>query len=306
VSFRGFVYYCALVGGCAAFIGWVLGRLPSVEHHIAQAGLKGLLLGALLGLGLGLVDALGGGRQVFLGVLRVGLALGVGGLAGFAGGAVGQVLSVSLGGPGLLIGWMITGLLIGAAPGLFDVLTGMARADDLRGVWRKVRNGLLGGTLGGVLGGGLYLWLDSAAVERFGTLAVDFWTPSALGFVVLGMCIGLLIGLAQVILKEAWLRVVEGFRPGRELLLARMETTVGRAESCDLGLFGDPGVERVHARIIRQGHRFLLSDADTPGGTYLNGQRVAGPTPLRSGDIIRVGSSLLRFGERRKRSDDLT
>ena len=43
-----------------------------------------------------------------------------------------------------------------------------------------------------------------------------------------------------------------GFRPGRQILLTRPETTIGRAESCDIGLFGDPAVERLHARITRE------------------------------------------------------
>jgi pSer/pThr/pTyr-binding forkhead associated (FHA) protein len=119
---------------------------------------------------------------------------------------------------------------------------------------------------------------------------------------VLGMCIGLLIGLAQVILKEAWLKVEKGFRPGRELIVSKEQVVIGRGEACDIGLFGDNGVERTHARILRKGDRYLLVDADTPGGTYLNGHRIDGPTPLRAGDAIGVGKAVIRFGERQKRT----
>ena len=35
------------------------------------------------------------------------------------------------------------------------------------------------------------------------------------------------------------------------LILTRPETTLGRSEACDLGLFGDPDVARMHARILR-------------------------------------------------------
>ena len=116
----------------------------------------------------------------------------------------------------------------------------------------------------------------------------------------LGLCIGLLIGLAQVILKEAWLKVEAGFRPGRELMLAKAEITLGRAESCDLGLFGDSGVDKTHARLLRKGERWLLVDNGSGTGTFLNGRRIDGPTPLNSGDEIRLGRNVLRFGERRK------
>jgi pSer/pThr/pTyr-binding forkhead associated (FHA) protein len=111
----------------------------------------------------------------------------------------------------------------------------------------------------------------------------------------------LLIGLAQVVLREAWLRVEAGFRAGREMVLARDTTTIGRAESCDLGLFGDPEVDKVHARIVRQDGRYLLRDAGSRAGTYVNDERLAGPRPLRSGDAIRVGRSVIRFHERAKR-----
>ena len=31
MSFRLFIYYCAVLGGCAAFVGWGLGRLADIE-----------------------------------------------------------------------------------------------------------------------------------------------------------------------------------------------------------------------------------------------------------------------------------
>jgi predicted component of type VI protein secretion system len=120
--------------------------------------------------------------------------------------------------------------------------------------------------------------------------------------VALGACIGLAVALAQIILREAWLRVDSGFRPGRQLLLTRPETQIGRAEACDLGLFGDPTVEKVHAKILRKGNQWLLADAGTASGTMLNGQRITGPTPLHSGDRIQVGNCVLSFGTRTKES----
>ena len=95
-----------------------------------------------------------------------------------------------------------------------------------------------------------------------------------IGLVILGMCIGLLIGLAQVVLKEAWLKVEAGFRAGREVMLTKDETTIGRAESCDIGLFGDNTVERLHARIERKNNQYVLADVETAGGTFLNDKPV--------------------------------
>jgi pSer/pThr/pTyr-binding forkhead associated (FHA) protein len=84
-------------------------------------------------------------------------------------------------------------------------------------------------------------------------------------------------------------------------MLTKDETTIGRAESCDLGLFGDNTIERLHARIKRVNNRFILLDEESASGTYVNDYRVDQPTPLNAGDAIRVGRSVLRFGERAKR-----
>src|SRR5262249_11959334 len=110
-----------------------------------------------------------------------------------------------------------------------------------------------------------------------------------------------LVGLAQVFLKEAWLKVVEGFRAGRELLLTRDETTIGRAESCDLGLFGDSAIAKLQAAVILKNNRYLLDHVADEGETLLNDEPVLKPTPLRNGDEIRLGRAVLVFGDRQKR-----
>jgi pSer/pThr/pTyr-binding forkhead associated (FHA) protein len=120
--------------------------------------------------------------------------------------------------------------------------------------------------------------------------------------VALGILIGLMIGLAQVILKDAWLKVEEGFRAGRELILSRPEITIGRAEGCDIGLFGDQRVEKLHARIVQKDGRYVIEDTGTPHGTFVNNQRINGPTPLNTGDLIRVGRNILRFAEHARRT----
>ena len=76
----------------------------------------------------------------------------------------------------------------------------------------------------------------------------------ATGFVILGTCIGCFIGLAQVILKEAWLTVEAGVRPGRQLVLSSPEMLMGTSEKAALPFiaFGAKGVEPVHARIMRR------------------------------------------------------
>jgi hypothetical protein len=307
MSFRLFIYYCALCGGWAAFIGWAFGRGVSPDpaaHDVLAVGVRGLWLGLLVALGLGVVDALWNLSLARIGqaVLRVAVALLIGAVGGLLGGLLGQWL-YGLWGPLYVLGWTLTGLLIGASVGAFELLAGLATNRDLAGAVKKLLKGLAGGAAGGLLGGTLSLLLGNAWAGIFHDKdALALWSPTATGFVALGMCIGLLVGLAQVILKEAWIKVEAGFRAGREMILSKDRTTVGRAEACDIGLFGDPSVEKVHAQIILAGNRYYVEDAHTPSGTFVNDRPVAGRAPLRSGDLIRVGKSLLRFRERQKRA----
>src|SRR5437667_452925 len=140
--------------------------------------------------------------------------------------------------------------------------------------------------VGGAVGGDLSLLIKGARMPFFEDKdSYTLWSPTALGFIVLGLAIGFLIGLAQVLLREAWVRVEAGFRAGRELILSKPEVTIGRAESCDIGLFGDASVDRTHARIVLQGNGYVLASTGS-GDTILNGARIAEPTLLPSGHAI--------------------
>jgi hypothetical protein len=303
MSFRVFVYWCALCGGWAALAGWVIGRPVLDNNEVGSAGIKGMCLGILIALALGVVDALWvfSLRQVRHVLPRVMMCTTVGAIGGLVGGVVGQLLYNWNNRAALLIlGWALTGLMIGIAIGTFDFIRAWVREEDVRDGRQKVLRGALGGTVGGLLGGFLYAQLRTGWAQFFPEKA-DLWSPSAIGFVALGLCIGLAIAVAQVVLKQAWLRVEAGFRKGREVPLGNAELTIGRAESCDLGLFGDPGIDRLHARILRHGDSYLLVDADSSTGTYVNDARINQPTPLHAGDLIHLGKARVRFRERVKR-----
>lgn len=54
----------------------------------------------------------------------------------------------------------------------------------------------------------------------------------------------------------------------------------------------DPLVSRRHALIQSQGEaEYWLVDFGSRNGTYLNGQRIAQPTPIKDGDQLRIGGS---------------
>jgi hypothetical protein len=310
MSFRAFIYYCALGGAWAAFLVALVvlvTGLRSLNPYVATP-LITVLLGTALAAVVGGLDALlgapqGGARPS---LARLGFCAGVGFVGGLVSGLIADGVLL-LGGwlrlPGTaLIGWVLVGTVIGGSVGAYDLARSWKARQGYRQALRKTRNGLLGGFLGGLVGGLLFEGITLVVGAAESRLYLGR-TALALGLVALGGSIGLLIGLAQVILKEAWLRVDAGFRPGRELLLTKEEFAIGRAEGCDLGLFGDSGVEKVHARILTRQGQYLLTDADTAGGTFLNDARIEVPTPLSDGDVIRLGNSVLRFGVRNGRSD---
>ena len=71
--------------------------------------------------------------------------------------------------------------------------------------------------------------------------------------------------------------------PAVKLILAKPEITIGRSEGCDIGLFGDPDVDRLHARILHQGDEYLVADAGSAAGTFVNDLRCSATpcAPLR-------------------------
>jgi putative peptide zinc metalloprotease protein len=73
------------------------------------------------------------------------------------------------------------------------------------------------------------------------------------------------------------------------------EMTIGREPGVTLVL-SDPTVSRVHARISADA---VLEDAGSSHGTWLDGVRVTGPSPLRDGAKIRLGDAELRVERRR-------
>ncbi len=166
------------------------------------------------------------------------MAILVGGVGGLVGGLVGSLL-YSVSPVFFVFGWTLTGFLVGASVGAFEFLASVVSGKNQSGSLKKIVKSLVGGAIGGILGGILAMLLGTIG-EKFKPNAGDWlWSPPAMGFVALGMCIGLLVGLAQVILKEAWIKVEAGFRTGREMILAKEKTSIGRAEGCDIALFGD-------------------------------------------------------------------
>jgi len=76
--------------------------------------------------------------------------------------------------------------------------------------------------------------------------------------------------------------------------------SIGRAAPSELVISDDPDLSRRHARIFWNGTSWMLEDLDSSNGTFIGefqaARRVSGPTPIKDGDIFRVGLTRLRLG----------
>jgi DNA-binding response OmpR family regulator len=70
--------------------------------------------------------------------------------------------------------------------------------------------------------------------------------------------------------------------------------TLGRSTLCDVVVPRET-VSRLHARITREGPRFLLQDAGSANGTFVNGERLTAPHLLANRDQIGLGGSAPLF-----------
>jgi len=302
MSLYRFVYYSAVIGGWTAFLAWMVAEvfildaawvvalarffslvlfLETVPVGIVQTAVVAGVVGASIATGLcvlaGLANAQWKRQKKRLPAAILGGAIG-----GIFGGAIGQVLYDGLG-FSRAFGWMIMGLAIGGTEGFFE---------ESRS---KLRNGLIGGGIGGLLGGALFEPVSRLAASGSGMAA------RATAFVVLGIAIGALIGLTQLVLKEAWLTVLDGFRPGRELILGQTVTLLGRGDHLPLPLLGYPGrdLETEHAKVTRKADgSFTIEDNHSRLGTLLNGNRIEEPVVLGDGDLIKLGANIVRFNLR--------
>ncbi|MBI5536256.1 MAG: GGDEF domain-containing protein [Deltaproteobacteria bacterium] len=92
---------------------------------------------------------------------------------------------------------------------------------------------------------------------------------------------------------RASLVAINGHEAGRVFSLSG-EVLVGRAMQCQLRI-DEPGVSRVHAKVVANGRQCILSDLNSRNGVFVNGQRVT-TAELHHGDRVNFGpSSVMRF-----------
>lgn len=285
------IHELAIAGALGGIIGlYYYGEVAAGWPTLRQANglwwardiLAGVVIGGAIGFFLNGLPAARTGT--WLKLARDGITSA---LLGALGGAVGLVLGELVlggmrGGPvGRAVSWSILGLAIGVSQGV------AARS------WQRLRFGILGGLLGGFLGGLLFEVLR----ERLGAV-YDPARSQGLGVVILGAGLGAALALVEQALRRSWVRVLQGRQEGRSYLLPHAVNRLGLDEQAEVGLFGDPGVARQHALIRRTPAGYVFEVLDDTRTTLVNGHPAIGTLPLRDGDRITLGRTLIQFCDR--------
>jgi len=294
-----------VAGALGGFVAWAL-REPTARAHevmplpetlvgwLIDRALLGATLGGFIGLALGAVEG-----AVIGAWSRAAAGAGLGMLIGGSGGAIGVIIGqrvydviLSGGDVGSQMGalslrmlarsvaWSVVGAFVGIGPGV----TLMAP--------KKVVNGLIGGLAGGFIGGLLF----DPIGEVFHVLGGAGGTPSRfVGTIVLGMCTGVGIGIAEEVRKEAWLTVLSGHLAGKQFIIYKDLTWLGSAPTMDIPFMKEPDITPKHCSLHMTGASCVLSAAG--GATFVNGQSVSSQR-LNSGDVIQLGGVALEYGTR--------
>ena len=89
------------------------------------------------------------------------------------------------------------------------------------------------------------------------------------------------------------LNVVAGNAAGSAIPLEQ-ELVIGRSTPGLGSLGGDSEISRVHARVYHDAQgQLIVEDLGSTNGTFVNGNRISAPTPVRAGDQVRVGQTTL-------------
>lgn len=85
--------------------------------------------------------------------------------------------------------------------------------------------------------------------------------------------------------------VRRGPQPPQSYEITQETTTLGRDTASDI-VINDRETSRHHLRLLRSDDSVTAEDLGSTNGTFVNGKRVSGITPLQNGDIIGLGETV--------------
>lgn len=265
VAFAVFPLVAALV---SLFVAAADGLLSRAWRRAALCGVVGLSAG----LALGLVSSVASQLVYGLGTALV-QRIDAGGAGTSTAGFLTQMVARGL-------AWAVAGVAMGLGQGI-----------ALRSR-RLVVNGMLGGVIGALVGGMLFDPVDRLVNGGAGYTGAE--ASRAIGFAVIGLGAGLMIGVVELLARDAWLKMLAGPLAGKEFMLFRNPTAIGSSPKADVYLFKDAAVEPTHALIHVLGEGYELESVSAGAPAEVNGRPVR-RARLEPGDQIRIGKTVLAF-----------
>lgn len=83
-----------------------------------------------------------------------------------------------------------------------------------------------------------------------------------------------------------------GPTPGVTFPLEGDQLIIGRDASNSITI-NDAEISRKHSRLSFQGGKYVIEDLGSTNGTFVNGQRLAGPVVLKPGDVVSLGEQIV-------------
>ena len=223
-------------------------------------------------------------KNFFLGSLA-------GALTGLASGFLAQVLYSILGGGhegssifqqvlARTLGFVVAGAFLGLGISLPS------------GISKKIKAAALGGLIGGFAGG---LCFDTVGLVIAQAVGGGGGVSRMLGLVLTGAAIGYGMGITENALRDAWLQVVAGPFQGKQFILFKKDSSIGRDPYCDIVLIKDTYVADRHCLISEtpNGYR-IQANASVRAQILVNGIAVT-EKYLQQGDAIQVGYTQFVF-----------
>ncbi len=288
------IIFFGMIGIIGGMLAWPLAEvLISFQGNFPSLLIFGIIIGGVVGLVIGGCFGMNEGILSHSSAkLKGGLIMGI--IIGAVGGAVGVISGIQVGlfmgtsfffAPASFktVGYPIARALGWAAFGIFIGVVEGIRSKS----FAKIKNGIIGGFIGGFLGGIVFEYSLKLFVP-------DVLYARLLGFIVLGLFIGIFYGFVENKLARASFYLLNGRYKGKEYLLNQRQMTIGRDEQADMSLADYRQVSAKHASLHSKKDKIILKDKNSKMGTYINDKKV-NEAALKNGDVIRVGEAQFLF-----------
>jgi Inner membrane component of T3SS, cytoplasmic domain len=276
LDFRVKLFFFLLFPVVAGMVGLTVGAVEGVVCRNWDRAFRSAVIGFGIGIAGGVISMLGAG--FVYGLL----------------GAIGSGADPTASAPAFLfqmfrrgLAWAIAGMAMGLGQGV------ALKSSKLK------FNGFIGGLVGGLLGGLLFDPIGLMFTTR--DAIPDAALSRALGLLVIGTVVGLMIGFTDLLTRDAWLKILSGPLRGKEFSFTRTPIRLGSSPKNEVYLFKDSEIAAFHAEIRKLRDAYELVDCHSPGGTWVDGQRVERKR-LADGAHIRIGNSEFTFFSREKKA----